>query len=508
MSVAQCIRRGALAGVALSLGVMTLATGALGQTTSGAATAPEPLLPRKPVAAQTAPKPVVPHPAKPVATKPAKPAATATATAPVPTGGTGKADAKKPAKAAGKPGAGPVDTAQKVSPAARRAAALAALTAQATPPVHDHVSLPAPATACANPDAIGVSRVIEVDTTGGLYVGQRYMNSKLPLEPKEVVLTFDDGPIPRNTDRVLEALAHECTKATFFIVGAMAKSHPEALRRIAVAGHSVGHHTMTHPLDMVKRPVEWGKDNIASGWKTVDQILYGKAEERPATPFFRYPGLFNSNGINTWLNSLDVGVFAIDAAGNDWLKGYLTATDAPNVMNEALKELEKTNGGVLLLHDIKESSSRAVAPLLVELKARGFKIVHIVPKKAPPPLTEQIITGSTRPAAAEPVPVPQRTLAGFDTTQQLAQEARGFKGTLPAEPVRVVPVVVQVAAAAPMPRAPEVGRSIADVIGPDSEADTPITAVVPTAATPAADASWLGSTGRAFRGIASAIGIW
>ncbi|MBP0651332.1 polysaccharide deacetylase family protein, partial [Mycobacterium tuberculosis] len=86
---------------------------------------------------------------------------------------------------------------------------------------------------------------LEVDTAGGLYLGQRYMGNKLPLEPKEVVLTFDDGPMPRNTERTLDALAAECTKATFFIVGTMAKAHPETLRKIAQAGHTIGYHSMT-----------------------------------------------------------------------------------------------------------------------------------------------------------------------------------------------------------------------------------------------------------------------
>lgn len=528
MPFARRTRRMALAGAALTAATIAGAGGVWSQT------ATDPLLLKKPVAA--APTATAPTAAPKAAAKPAqttvKPAPAATAAKPVPPAGLAvkpAAGAKPVAKAPGavKPAGSPAaEVAQKVNPAARRAAALAALTAQATPPVHNHVFKPAPATACANPDAIGISRVLEVDTTGGLYLGQRYMSGKLPLEPKEVVLTFDDGPMPRNTDRVLEALANECTKASFFIVGAMAKAHPETLRKIAQAGHTVGYHTMTHPLDMVKRPVEWGKDNISSGWKTVDTILYGKAEERPATPFFRYPGLFNSYGINTWLNSLDVGVFAIDAAGNDWLKGYLTATDAPNVMNEALKELEKTNGGILLLHDIKESSSRAVAPLLHELKVRGFKIVHIVPKRPPPPLADHLATGSVAPmAAAEPLPVGQRSLAGFDTQQQLIQGERGFTGRLPGTAMPSAAVAIQPQPTATLQQAthtvspaaatpPVAGatastareRSIADVIGADVDRALPSATAGATDA--AADSSWLGATGRSFRGIASAIGIW
>jgi peptidoglycan/xylan/chitin deacetylase (PgdA/CDA1 family) len=506
MQFAHRIRRAFVAGTTLSLAALA------GPGTPLAQTATPPTMLAPPAAdAPARKKPPVAAPAA----QAAKTAAPKHATAQVPPAPNGAkpAEAKKPPRPA--TAKAPVDTAAlKLAASARRAAMLAALTAQATPPVHNHVSRPSTET-CANPDAIGVARVLEVDTTGGLYLGQRYMNGKLPLEPKEVVLTFDDGPVPRNTDRVLAALAAECTKASFFIVGEMAKAHPEALRRVAAAGHTIGYHTMTHPLDMVKRPLEFGKANISTGWKTVDQILYGKAEERPANSFFRYPGLFNSYGINAWLNSLDVGTFAIDAAGNDWLKGYLTASDAPNVMNEALKELERNNGGILLLHDIKESSSRAVAPLLRELKARGFRIVHVVPKRPPPPLVDHLATGSVEPA--QPLPAAERSPAGFDASQNLVQEPRGFASrpaatALPAgtaaapEPAtlhqaaHIVPAPAPVAAPAAA-ATPTRERSIADMIGGD---DAP----APHAEAAAPDASWLATTGRSFRGIAAAIGIW
>ena len=98
--------------------------------------------------------------------------------------------------------------------------------------------------------------------------------------------------------------------------------------------------------------------NWTAGWRTVDDILYGKSSaDRPANSFFRYPGLFNSRAINDWFNSLDMGVWAIDAAGNDWLKGYITLADGPNVMNEALKELEARQGGIL--HRLVASSTFA-----------------------------------------------------------------------------------------------------------------------------------------------------
>jgi peptidoglycan/xylan/chitin deacetylase (PgdA/CDA1 family) len=380
-----------------------------------------------------------------------------------------------------------------------RAALIAKITAQATPPVHHHVFETVKPTACSgNPDAIGVSRVMKVDTTGGFYVGQTY-HTRLPLEPKEVVLTFDDGPMQGRTERVLAALDHECTKATFFIVGQMAKAYPETLRKTAAAGHTIAYHTMTHPLGMVKWPLEKAQDNIRGGWQTVDQILYGKAGDHPATPFFRYPGLFNSHAINTWFNGLDMGVYAIDAAGNDWLKGYITLADGPNVMNRALSELEARQGGILLLHDIKDSSSSIVAPLLRELKKRGFKIVHIEPKIAPPQLVSGPIKGVLPTIAETTVPVGQRGIDGYDSAKQLAQQGVGRTGktATTALPSYTPPRAPQVALP-PVHSANQVTE-----MAPSLE----VTGSVPTRV-PGAEDGWFSSTASSFRGVATAIGLW
>jgi peptidoglycan/xylan/chitin deacetylase (PgdA/CDA1 family) len=111
------------------------------------------------------------------------------------------------------------------------------------------VAAPARAETCARPDALGTSRVMEVAIPPeGLFVGTKSYRTTLPLAPKEVVLTFDDGPAGKTTDQVLAALQAECVRATFFVVGQMAAARPEQLRRIAASGHTVGHHSMTHVI--------------------------------------------------------------------------------------------------------------------------------------------------------------------------------------------------------------------------------------------------------------------
>jgi Polysaccharide deacetylase len=103
-----------------------------------------------------------------------------------------------------------------------------------------------PATPCGNPDALGVSRVVEVDTTGGPGFGFEHFKQLDFLTDKEVVLTFDDGPWPGNTPAVLKALADQCTKAVFFSIGKHATYHPEILKQVLAAGHTVGSHTWSH----------------------------------------------------------------------------------------------------------------------------------------------------------------------------------------------------------------------------------------------------------------------
>ena len=110
----------------------------------------------------------------------------------------------------------------------------------------------AKATTCpGNAKAIGVSRTIEIDTTGGPGFGMQQYRAYDFLKPGEVVLTFDDGPLPGPTRKILKALANHCTKAIFFPVGKLAAGYPEVLRAVAKAGHSIGAHTYNH-IDLRK----------------------------------------------------------------------------------------------------------------------------------------------------------------------------------------------------------------------------------------------------------------
>ncbi len=152
-------------------------------------------------------------------------------------------------------------------------------------------SLPAAAHAACGPEALGTARVLPVRTTGALRVGRKSYPQTLPLAPGEVVLTFDDGPHPGTTEPILAALDHECVKATFFMIGRQAASYPALARRVLAAGHTVGHHSNTHPMTLAQLPQAAAEADIEAGFHAVDTALYGSYSGRPRTPFFRFPAL-------------------------------------------------------------------------------------------------------------------------------------------------------------------------------------------------------------------------
>ena len=143
----------------------------------------------------------------------------------------------------------------------------------------------APSAACGNPDALGVSRVVEIDTAGGPGFGFEQFKAYDFLREHEVVLTFDDGPWPGNTPAVLKALADQCTKALFFPIGKHAMWHPEILKQVAAAGHTIGSHTWSH-ADLSKLTIDQAKEEFEKGASAVRAAL-----GEPGASFFRFPAL-------------------------------------------------------------------------------------------------------------------------------------------------------------------------------------------------------------------------
>jgi peptidoglycan/xylan/chitin deacetylase (PgdA/CDA1 family) len=230
-----------------------------------------------------------------------------------------------------------------------------------------------------NPAALGVSRTIVVDPTEHPLLGGLQYDESLPLNDREVVLTFDDGPLPAYTTRILNVLASECVKATFFMVGRMAQAYPQVVKRVAIEGHTVANHSQTHPFTFHKMGIERATREIQDGFTSIRAALGDSGE---VAPFFRIPGLLRQESVEQYLAAEGVMTWSVDAVADDWRH-----INNKEIVRRAINRLEAKGRGILLLHDIQPATALALPSLLAELKARGFKIVHVIPASANQPKT-------------------------------------------------------------------------------------------------------------------------
>jgi peptidoglycan/xylan/chitin deacetylase (PgdA/CDA1 family) len=242
------------------------------------------------------------------------------------------------------------------------------------------VLAPAPAAApklaapvCVNPNAMGVARVVEIDTTGGPGFGFQHFKSYDFLNDHEVVLTFDDGPWLGHTPAVLKALADQCLRATFFSIGKHATYYPEILKRVVAAGHTVGSHTWSHAdlQAMVKNGgVDAAKEEFEKGASAV-RMMAGV----PIAPFFRFPDLRHPPEMLTYLGERNVASFSTDIDSWDF------KIKKPEELTKSLMgKLRKAGKGIILMHDFQKVTSIALPQILDQLQKDGFKVVHLVPR--------------------------------------------------------------------------------------------------------------------------------
>ncbi len=262
----------------------------------------------------------------------------------------------------------------------------AALSAKPAGPVQ-------PKATCANPDALGVSRVVVVDTTGGPGFGFQQFKQLDFLTDKEVVLTFDDGPWP-TTPSVLKTLAEECTKAVFFPIGKHSTYHPEILKQVAAAGHTVGAHTWSHAhLDSKKLSEAQVKEEIEKGFSAIKLALGAN----PA-PFFRFPALQHNPASVDYLGSRNIAMFSCDIDSFDY-----KSKDAAQIINTVMTKLDKQGKGIILMHDLQKHTAEALPTLLRRLKAGGYKVVQMkakTPLATLPEYDEQLVKDMKLPVAS------------------------------------------------------------------------------------------------------------
>lgn len=225
---------------------------------------------------------------------------------------------------------------------------------------------------CPRKDALGTSRVLAVDPQTTPRVGLKSFPQTLPLADKEVVLTFDDGPFPPTTSKVLTALAAECVQATFFLIGKSAEANPVMVRRIAAEGHSIGHHTWSHRiLDRISE--REAIEEIDRGFAADETALHGKVSSTLSTPFFRFPGFASTPALLANLQSRGIAVFGADLWASDW--NPMTPEQQLKLLTE---RLDNAGGGIILLHDTKVQTAKMLPAFLQYLKRNDYKVVHIV----------------------------------------------------------------------------------------------------------------------------------
>jgi peptidoglycan/xylan/chitin deacetylase (PgdA/CDA1 family) len=240
---------------------------------------------------------------------------------------------------------------------------------------------PAPAAAqakCDNPNALGVSRVVQIDTTGGPGFGFEHFKAYDFLRDHEIVLTFDDGPWPGNTPAVLKALAEQCTKALFFPIGKHAGWHPEILKQVEAAGHTIGSHTWSHK-DLTRLTPDEAKAEIEKGLAAVSIALGNK----PVGSFFRFPALRNPPDMVKYLGDRNIGIFSTDMDSFDF-----KMRKPEQVIKSVMSKLAKHGKGIILMHDFQHATAEAAPELFKQLKAGGFKVVQVVGKTPVEPIKE------------------------------------------------------------------------------------------------------------------------
>jgi peptidoglycan/xylan/chitin deacetylase (PgdA/CDA1 family) len=234
----------------------------------------------------------------------------------------------------------------------------------------------APAADCPRKGTLGTSRVMAVDPAIWPRVGRRDFAQTLPLRDHEVVLTFDDGPWPATTLRVLRTLAKECVRATFFLIGKPAAEFPDIVRATASGGHSIGHHTWMH-LSLRQMPYADAVEEIDNGIAAVEMAEHGLETTTPSTPFFRFPGFESTQATLDLLQSRSISVFSTDLLANDWVR--MTPTQELHLL---VKRLKLVNRGIILLHDAQPITAAMLPALLHYLKKHRYRVVHLVPPSA------------------------------------------------------------------------------------------------------------------------------
>ena len=180
------------------------------------------------------------------------------------------------------------------------------------------------------------------------------------LQEKKIAITFDDGPHPVYTEKLLDGLKDRDIKATFFVLGEKAKEHPEIIERMQEEGHIIGNHTYTH-IQLRSTNREKFRDELIR----TNQVISGITEQE--VQYVRPP-------YGTWDKKLEeeLNMFPVlwNVDPNDWCTGNT------NRVTKSIVDKAKENS-IILLHDCYQSSVDAALSSIDILEERGFRFVTV-----------------------------------------------------------------------------------------------------------------------------------
>lgn len=229
-------------------------------------------------------------------------------------------------------------------------------------------------------DAFGPGRAIPLDSTGGPRLGLVQYPETLPVQDKEVIFTFDDGPHPVRTPIILDILDRHCIKAVFFMIGDMAQRYPDVVKEVERRGHVIGTHTWSHPLSLIYLSKEHAQEQIERGFAAVSDAL-GK----PASPLFRFPGLRHSTELLDYLGERNISVWSVDVVSGD--SEHASARRLPHVF---ARRLEARGRGILLFHDMQKATVESLETIIEDLADGGYRPAHVVPGPGIAPAPEMV----------------------------------------------------------------------------------------------------------------------
>jgi hypothetical protein len=218
------------------------------------------------------------------------------------------------------------------------------------------------------------------------------------------------------------------------------------VRKVAEAGHTIGTHSFSHPLTFHRMPLTKAQEQIDQGFEAVQKAL---GSDYKVAPFFRYPGLLHQANSEAYLGERGIMAWSADFPGDDWKRRI----SPKEIVRRSLSRLEARGRGILLLHDIHKVTVAALPTLLAELKARGFKVVHVVPG----PATSEALVADA--AIADPAKAaPLKPVAAVATSNDAPGVADNAPSRMPPSR-KVVAALTDVGAVGASQNAPSEARA-------------------------------------------------